>query len=129
GDGEHNFSGPAAAATWKPRPSAQRAKDLGVPIYCIDAGSDAPAADPDARAAARESLKEIASVTGGEYFTGHDADALSRVCQTIDRLERRPIETARYRRYREIHSAFGLAALSLLLAAGLLNNTIGRRLP
>ena len=128
-DGEHNFTGPAAAPTWKPRPSAQRAKDLDVPIYCIDAGSDGPTADPESRAAAREGLKEVANVTGGEYFTGHDADTLLRVCQTIDRLERRPIETARYRRYTEIHGAFGLAAFGLLLAAGLISSTIGRRLP
>src|SRR5205823_557821 len=42
-DGEHNFPGPETAKTWTPRLAAQRAKDLGVPIYAIDAGSDAGA--------------------------------------------------------------------------------------
>ena len=128
-DGEHNFTGPADAPTLKPRPAAQRAKDLGVPIYAIDAGSDGPEADPVARAAARESLREAASISGGEYFAAHDADALLRVGQTIDRLERRPIDTFRYRKYQEIHGAFGMGAFALMLAAGLLTSTIGRRIP
>jgi Ca-activated chloride channel homolog len=128
-DGEHNYAGPANAPTWKPRLAAQRAKDLGVPIYAIDAGSDGPTADPVARTAARESLKEVAGITGGEYFAANDAASLLRVCQAIDRLERRPIDTSRFRRFREIHSPFGLAAFGLIVAGGLLTATVGRRLP
>lgn len=128
-DGEHNFTGPALAPTWKPRPAAQRAKDLGVPIYAIDAGSDAATADPNSRAAARESLKEVAAITGGEYFAARDADALLRASKAIDQLERRPIEASQYRRYREIHSSFGLAAFGLAFLGGLIGATVGRRIP
>jgi Ca-activated chloride channel family protein len=128
-DGEHNFTGPAVSPTWKPRPAAQRAKDLGVPIYTIDAGSDAATADPAARAAARESLKEVAGITGGEYFAARDVDALLRACEAIDQLERRPIEASQYLRYREIHSSFGLAAFGLSVLGGLISTTVGRRIP
>ena len=128
-DGEHNFTGPATAPTMKPRPAAQRARDLGVPIYAIDAGSDAPEIDASVRIAARESLKDVASVSGGEYFSARDADGLARICETIDRLERRPIQSFRYRRYREDHLPFGLVAFAMLVASRLLSFTLGRRLP
>src|SRR5579871_5559566 len=45
-DGEHNFPGPSSAPTWMPRIAGQRAADMGVTIYAIDVGSDAPTADP-----------------------------------------------------------------------------------
>lgn len=128
-DGEHNFTGPAAAPTWKPRPAAQRAKDLGVPIYTIDAGSDSGTVDPMARAAARDNLKEVAALTGGEYFAARDAESLLRACQAIDRLERRPIDASQYRRFREIHNLFGLTAFGLILFGGFISATLGRRIP
>jgi Ca-activated chloride channel family protein len=128
-DGEHNFTGPATAPTWKPRPAAQRSKDLGVPIYTIDASGDGPSTDPASRAAARESLKEIAALTGGDYFHARDADALLRACKSIDQLERRPIETSQYRRFRDLQSWFGLGAFGFIVFGSLLTATVGRRLP
>jgi Ca-activated chloride channel family protein len=128
-DGEHNFPGPAASPTWTPRKAAQRAQDLGIPIYAIDAGSDALTGDPLARAAGVESMREVAQMTGGRSFAARDADTLSKTCQEIDRLERRPIRSFRYRRYRELHTYFGVAALALLVAARVLDVTAGRRFP
>ncbi|MFL5341786.1 MAG: VWA domain-containing protein [Gemmataceae bacterium] len=128
-DGEHNFPGPASAPTWTPRKAAQRAQDLGIPIYTIDAGSDVGSTDPLARAAGVESMREVAQMTGGRSFTARDADSLSKVCQEIDRLERRPIQSFRYRRYRELHTWFGVAAFALLLAGRLFEMTAGRRFP
>jgi len=127
-DGEHNFVGPTGSPTWAPRLAAQRAADLGIPIYTIDAGSDT-GSDAAARTAGVESLKEVARVTGGQSFSARDANALLNACREIDRLERRPIQSFRYRRYRELHTPFGVAAVVLLLGARLLDAAWGRRLP
>ena len=128
-DGEHNFPGPTTAPTWTPRKAAQRSQDLGMPIYPIDAGNDAGSGDPLARAAGVESMREMAQMTGGKSFAARDADSLLKVCQEIDQLERRPIESFRYRRYRELHTWFGVAAFVLLLAGRLFDATAGRRFP
>jgi Ca-activated chloride channel family protein len=127
-DGEHNFAGPAGSPTWTPRLAAQRAADLGVPVYTIDAGSDI-GSDAVSRAAGVESLREVAAMTGGRSFSARDAQSLLNVCREIDRLERRPIQSFLYRRYRDVHTPFGVAALFLLLAGRFLDSTWGRRLP
>jgi len=127
-DGEHNYAGRAGSPTWTPRLAAQRAADLGVPVYTIDAGSDI-ASDPVSRAAGVESLKEVAAMTGGQSFSARDSAALANAYREIDRLERRPIQSFRYRRYRELHTPFGIAAIVLLLGARLLDLSWGRRLP
>ena len=128
-DGEHNFPGPESAPTWTPRLAAQRAKDLGVPIYAIDAGSDAGASDPAARAAGLAGMQEVAAMTDGRAFSARDGDALLGACREIDRLERRPIQSFRYRRYHDVHTPFGLVAVLLLLAGRLFDATVGRRIP
>jgi Ca-activated chloride channel family protein len=128
-DGEHNFPGPQDAPTWTPRKSARRAADLGMPIYTIDAGSDDGASDPVARKAGKESLQEVAAMTGGSSFSARDADSLLGVCRQIDKLERKQIPSPYYRPYTELHAGFGLAAIVLLLSVRLLSATVGRRLP
>jgi len=127
-DGEHNFAGPKGSPTWLPRIAAQRAADLDATIYAIDTGGD-DAGDAEMRAAGKLAMQEVARITGGKYFAAGDTSRLLEVCGEIDRLERRPIESFRYRRYREWHAAFGLSAFALLFAAGLIHWTLGRRLP
>lgn len=128
-DGEHNFPGPVDSPTWTPRKAARRAADLGVPVYVIDAGDDALAPDPASRAAAKESMQEVAAVTGGAYFPVRDTAELLKVCKRIDQFERRPVPSFRYRRFRELHPWFGLAAAGLLIAARLFAATVARRVP
>ena len=132
-DGEHNVPPPAL----KPRQAAQLAGNLGVPIYAIDAGSDAPPKGPDAaddksvadRLAAKKILQEVARMTKGRYFQAGDTKALLEVCGQIDRLERREIESFQYRRYAEAYAWFGLAAFALLLGVQILELTAWRRMP
>ncbi|HEV3144944.1 MAG TPA: VWA domain-containing protein [Gemmataceae bacterium] len=128
-DGEHNFPGPANAPTWTPLLAARRAADLNIPVYTIDAGNDEGASDPETRKAGKEALQEVARMTGGESFSARDADSLLKVCQQIDRLERRPIPSPYFKPYRELHWVFGLASALLLLSARLVSFTVGRRLP
>jgi Ca-activated chloride channel family protein len=127
-DGEHNYPGPATAPTWMPRTAAQRAADLGVIIHTVDTGDDS-SANHEARVDGKETMKQVAQMTGGTYFSARDTQALLDVYQQIDRLERRPIDSFRYRRYRELHLFFGLAAFGLLFAGRLMHSTVGRRLP
>jgi Ca-activated chloride channel family protein len=132
-DGEHNVPPPAL----KPRQAAQLAGNMGVPVYVIDAGSDAPprgaegAAEASAidRLNAKKTLQEVARMTKGRYFQASDTKALLEVCGEIDRLERREIESFQYRRYAEGYPWFGLAAFALLLAVQVLDLTRWRRLP
>jgi Ca-activated chloride channel family protein len=128
-DGEHNYPGPSHAPTWTPRLAAQRAADLGIPIYAIDVGSDAPDVDRVQREAGKASMMDIARITGGSYLPAHDSHSMLEAYQQIDRLERRPIQSMQLRRYRELHSYFGLAAFGFVFAAGLVQLTWGRRLP
>src|SRR5262249_19673047 len=117
-DGGHNVYD---KETLMPRQAAQLAGNLGVPIYTIDAGSDAPPKGPDPadgtsaadRLNAKKIRQEVAGMTKGHYFQANDTKALLEVCGQIDRLERREIESFQYRRYAEAHAWFGLAAFVL----------------
>jgi Ca-activated chloride channel family protein len=64
-------------------------------------------------------LTEIAQRTGGRYFRARDAEALSRITEEIDRLERTPVRTRVYTRYAELYRwplAIGILALVLELS-------------
>jgi Ca-activated chloride channel family protein len=128
-DGEHNFPGRDGSKTWTPMLAARRAADVGVPIYCIDAGDNTGNADASIRKAGRETLQEVATMTGGMYFTARDGRRLLEACQAIDTLERRPVSGSRYRRYQELHHLFGLTAVAMIFIAQGVNLTIGRTLP
>jgi Ca-activated chloride channel family protein len=133
-DGEHNVAPPA----WKPRPAAQLAANLHVPIYAIDAGGDAPGTEPapngqtspaEDRANGQRTLQAVAKITSGRYFQAHDAKSLLAVCQEIDQLERQEIQSFQYRRYYEGYPWFGLASLVCLVGVQLLEMTVWQRIP
>jgi Ca-activated chloride channel family protein len=133
-DGEHNVPPPAL----KPRQAAQLAANLGVPIYAIDAGAETPSGasveggekeSAANRQKAEQALRGVAQLTGGRYFSAHDAATLLAVCGDIDRLERGPIESFQYRRYREAAPWLGLAALVALAVVAGLEGTAWRRVP
>ena len=133
-DGEHNVPPPAL----KPRQAAQLAAGLHVPIYTIDAGGDLPgkeASGEDAAKAAADRqageriLQAVAKITGGHYFRASDSKSLLGVCQQIDQLERREIQSFQYRRYYEGYPWFGLVSLILLAGVNFLELTVWRRVP
>jgi Ca-activated chloride channel family protein len=128
-DGEHNVSTPASG--WTPIQAAQVAASLGVIIHSIDAGTDElrPGESPDSRAAAVETLRAIAEVTGGDYFPASDTQALASSLRKIDRMERAPITSFQYRRYHEGYPWLGLASFLLFLLAEALRLTVWRRYP
>jgi Ca-activated chloride channel family protein len=136
-DGEHNV--PQPRSDWKPRQAAQVALSLGVPIYAIDAGGNpALGREPGAagtpspgvvREEAVKTLKELAHISGGQYFAAGDTAALLKACRAIDKLERSPIQSFQYRRYHEAYPWLGLASFVLFAGALALEMTLWRRLP
>ena len=54
----------------------------------------------------------MSEATGGRYFRAKDAEALSRIFQQIDELERTPVETVRYTQHAELARPLLLAGFS-----------------
>ncbi len=76
-----------------------------------------------------DTLKQIASRTGGRYYRATDGDALRDIVAEIDELERTEIVEVRYLNYTEYFMPFVLAALTCITFAGLTSATYLRRLP
>ena len=74
-------------------------------------------------------LRDIASTTGGRYFRAKDSEALSRIFNQIDGLEKTPIQVSRYVRYDELTKPFVLAGLAALALELLLSGTLVVRVP
>lgn len=138
-DGEHNVFRPQSE--WTPRQAAQIAANLNIPIYTIDAGSEAGSDDTGGerpvdpkqraktRASAERTLRAVADITSGRYFQARDTAGLLAVCQDIDRLERQAIQSFQYRRYYEGFPWLGLGAFVVLLTLQLLEMTFWQRMP
>jgi Ca-activated chloride channel family protein len=125
-----------------PAQAAALASTLGIKVYTIGAGTTGRAPvrveDPlTGRSVLRSVpveiderlLGEIADKTGGRYFRATDGEALVRIYQAIDRLERTRLEEDRFADYREYYPH--ATALGLLLAGlgWLAGGTLWRRLP
>jgi Ca-activated chloride channel family protein len=63
-------------------------------------------------------LRRIAERSGGEYFRATDPEALERVMEKLDPLERQEVTINQTRDYRELYPWL-LAPALLLIAAGL----------
>jgi Ca-activated chloride channel family protein len=118
-------------AILRPREAAQLAANLGYRVYTIDAGPDpAPDAPPDdERLLGRQTLREVAEMTGARAFlASNGADMLS-AYKEIDAAERAPVETFQYRRYFEFYGWCAAAAAVLLATTHLLERTRWRVVP
>jgi Ca-activated chloride channel family protein len=74
-------------------------------------------------------MRSIAQGTGGRYFRATDSEALSRIFQQIDQLEKSPIQITRYTRFDEATRPLILIGLGALLLEVLLGSTVMVRLP
>lgn len=121
-DGENN------RGTIDPRTAAQAAAAMGMRVYTIGVGSEGVAPVPVGRGVFglryenrpvridEALLEDIARQTGGRYFRARDAQALRRIYQQIDQLERAPIRAKRYVRFTELYPwPLALAAFAFLL--------------
>ncbi len=133
--------GENTAGELSPILSAELAADRGVKVYTIGVGTrgkvpflvDHPLFGK--RYVYQEvsmdegTLKEIARNTGGLYFRAEDAEALSKIWATIDRMEKSEVEVTSWTEYREYYTTPLLIALGLLLLSVMLANTRFLRVP
>ena len=115
--------------------AAALCRGLGLKVYTIGVGSNngpvpvpLPGARPgdrrdrvtgrvhDERAGRRgRCCSRSRSSTGGPFYKATDSEALRRIFQEIDRLEKTPLKVKRYVRYREAFPPLAWAGLALLL--------------
>ncbi len=126
--------GRSNSGTLSPQQAARAAGALGVRVYTIGVG--APRRDDPAGVAApargeldESTLREIAELTGGQYFRARNTDTLERVYRTIDQIETTETEVKVYQQRDERYQPWLLAALLFSMASLLLDSTILRRLP
>lgn len=123
----------------EPLQAARVAAQLGVKVYAIGIGSNGvvPAAVPDLLLGAwpqrgefdEQTLKEIASLTGGSYFNASDLSGLSQVYATIDKLERSASEEPQPTVTEEQFVKFVPWALTLYTLLIALSRSVFRRVP
>jgi Ca-activated chloride channel homolog len=131
---------PATQHPLDPEEAANIARGLGITLHTIAIGRTGRGTQgidpglknvviPDVEGPNLALLERLAQLTGGRAFAATDADALDKVFQTIDALEKTPVRGQILTRYDEHYApwaelALGLLVLDRLLALGRL-----RRLP
>lgn len=136
-DGEDNVKGNTASKEVDtPKKAAVLANSLHIPIYAIDAGGDGgsplePAAVEAGikREDGIKTLKDLAKITGGQYFQARDTKSLLDVCSQIDRLERAEIQSFQRHHFFHAFPWLGLLAFSLFVGVNALEMTVWQRLP
>ena len=133
-DGGENVPRPPA------REAAKAAKEFGVRVYTIGAGSNTGQPVPVYNAQRQQVgftrsdldeglLKDVATTTGGQYFRAADTAALKTTYEQIDKLEKHEIETVKYEEWTELFRWFLGPGMGCLLLAVALENTRLRRVP
>lgn len=123
-----------------PLTAAEIAKNYGIRVYAVGVGSIGTAPFPvqtpfgtryqDMEVKIDEDLlRQIASMTGGQYFRATSNKALEEVYKQIDQLEKSKIQVTEYNKRNEEYRRFALIALALLLGELVLRNTVLRSIP
>lgn len=120
-DGENN------AGEIDPLTAAELAKTLGIKVYTIGIGKDGKVPYPTTDMFGRgvytmvnvklneTGLREVAEVTGGEFFRADNRDRLESIYETIDQLEKTEIKVKQYYQYTEFFMYFLYLALLMML--------------
>ena len=123
-----------------PLTAAEIAKSYGIRVYTIGVGSRGTAPYPvqtpfgiqyqNMKVEIDEGvLKEIASLTDGEYFRATDNNKLKQIYQEIDQLEKSKVDVKEYSSKSEEFYLFAAVAALLLLIELLLRNTWMKQIP
>lgn len=108
-----------------PITAARLAKDYGIRVYTIGAGSEEEQVVGQGFFTRRteaidgEMLGSIASMTGGKYYIASDTKALMRAYDEISEMETTEVEIGDYKAAKEIYLPFLLAGALVLLLSGL----------
>ncbi|MEY3050873.1 MAG: hypothetical protein RLY31_658 [Bacteroidota bacterium] len=111
-----------------PMTAAELARQFNVRVYTIGVGQEGEAMTPISRRKDgryvfglakveidEDLLRDIAGMTGGQYFRATSAEGLQSVYAEIDQLEKSSVEITTVKRNREQFAAFAAWALLLLL--------------
>ncbi len=125
-----------------PMTAAQIAKEMEVKLYTIGVGTEGyapyPRVDPYGKIIDyvrakveidEKMLREIAQLTGGEYFRATDNSKLKAIYEQINTLEKSEVEVTQRTLYHEEYLIWVLAAIGLLIAEFITRYLILKRLP
>ena len=125
-----------------PLTAAQIAKDLNIKVYTIGVGKRGTAPYPIFDERGREVdvvemkveideniLREIATLTGGEYFRATDKQTLLAIYEQINTLEKSTVEIEERTTLHEEYLVFILWAIALLILEFIINRIILKRIP
>jgi Ca-activated chloride channel family protein len=141
-DGENN------AGKIPPNTAAEAIKALRIKLYAIGAGINGIAPVPiidrngpvtdamgniyyqDQRVEFNEAgLKEVAQISGGQFFRATDTNSLEQIYADIDKMEKSTVSVKKYQQYRDLFPVCLMAGAGVLLAELLLSQTIWKKLP
>ncbi|MBI4000052.1 MAG: VWA domain-containing protein [Candidatus Omnitrophica bacterium] len=134
-DGENN------AGNVDPITAAELAKSFGIRIYaiCIGRGGLVPFPIEDPIFGKRyvqaevkideKTLKRIADITDGRFFSAGDPQALAQAYKQINELEKTEVKVKEYSSYHELYHRFLIPGILLLLIEVCLGNTVFLKLP
>lgn len=123
-----------------PKTAGEIAREFGIRVYTIGVGTRGQAPMPVQTPFGEqyqpmeveideETLKEIAVMTGGEYFRATNKTKLNEIYQEIDQLEKTRINVIEFSEKNDQYLPLVLLALGLFLVEILLSYTIFRRIP
>jgi len=123
-----------------PVSAGELAQAMGIRVYTIGVGShgmvNIPIQTPLGMqyqqiesAFDERPLKEIAEMTGGQYFRATNNEKLRSIYAEIDQMEKTKINVREYSKKYEEYFLFALAALVMLIAEVLIRNVYLRKIP
>ena len=129
------------SGSMSPLMAADIAKNMGIKVYTIGVGRRGQAPTPVMDAFGNvglammnveideELLREISSLTGGKYFRAENAEALTKIYDEIDQMEKSKVEINDYISYEELYLGWLIWGLILLIAELLISRVALNRLP
>jgi Ca-activated chloride channel family protein len=129
--------GQSNAGQVEPMVAAEAMAALGIKVYTIGIGGGGGGGgsglfgllNTSRNELDERTLQAIAQTTGAQYFRADDTQALSKVYETIDQLEKTTAEVKEFVEIEERYAPWLWAGLAALLAQLLLGETLFRRLP
>ncbi len=124
-----------------PLTAANVAKTMGVKVYTIGIGRPGnamyPVDDPVfgkryvylPNEIDEETLKEIANVTGGQYYRARSETELDQIYEEIDKLEKTKVKVHEYIQYKELFFTWLILGFGLFLGGVVLGQTYFRKVP
>ena len=129
------------SGSMSPRMAADIAKELNIKVYTIGVGrrgtAPTPVIDPFGNVSLsmvkveidEDLLREISSITGGRYFRAENAEALVKIYEEIDQMEKSKVEVNDYISYEELYLGWLIWGLVLLIVELLVSRIVLNRLP